>query len=290
VTTPGHLAPLTSAVGTMMFAMTTGQFDLVYNSLSFTLASMSASTIFFWLRLGSVHEKYKAAMVITGLVTVIAAYHYVRIFNSWTEAYKYPAATNGVVVDPVITGQPFNDAYRYMDWLLTVPLLLIEIVFVMKLEPAETASLATKLGVSSGLMIILGYPGELIIEGDLSVRWMWWFLAMLPFLYVVYTLLIGLKAAIASESDPAVASKLSAVCWATVLSWCTYPVVYIFPMLGFAGPSAVVAIQLGYCVADIISKCGVGFLIYNITMAKSAALSGGLFSAPSERKKVLGLM
>ena len=49
----------------MMFKMTAGEFDLVYNSLSFTLASMMASTIFFWLRLGSVHEKYKSAMTIT---------------------------------------------------------------------------------------------------------------------------------------------------------------------------------------------------------------------------------
>ena len=120
--------------------MTAGQFDLVYNSLSFTLASMMASTIFFWLRLSSVHEKYKSAMTITGLVTFIAAYHYIRIFNSWTEAYSFPASPDGNTVDPVLTGQPFNDAYRYMDWLLTVPLLLIEIIFCCNLPPAEVSS------------------------------------------------------------------------------------------------------------------------------------------------------
>merc|ERR1711988_1899400 len=102
-----------------------------YNASSFTLASMMASTIFFWLRVGSIHEKYKSALVITGLVTFIAAYHYIRIFNSWVEAYEYPKASDGITVAPVLTGIPFNDAYRYMDWLLTVPLLLIEIVFVM---------------------------------------------------------------------------------------------------------------------------------------------------------------
>ena len=207
-------------------------------------------------------------------MTFIAAYHYVRIFNSWVESYSFPSSTDGVISDPVITGQPFNDAYRYMDWLLTVPLLLIEIVFVMKLSDEETSSKATSLGVYSGLMIILGYPGELIIEGDLTVRWMWWTAAMVPFMFVVYTLLIGLASAIKSETDPAIASKLWMVCYATVISWCTYPVVYLFPMLGISGPSAVVAIQLGYCCADIISKCGVGFLIYNITIAKSAALKG----------------
>jgi len=260
----------------MMFPMTAGQFDLVYNSLSFTLASMMASTIFFWLRLSSVHEKYKSAMTITGLVTFIAAYHYIRIFNSWTESYEFGESADGNIGNPTITGKPFNDAYRYMDWLLTVPLLLIEIIFCMHLPAEEMVTLAWKLGVSSGLMIILGYPGELIIEGDLSIRFVFWALAMLPFLYVVYTLLIGLKGAIASEGNPKVAAMLTQVCWATVISWCTYPVVYLFPMLGFGGPKAVVAIQLGYCVSDIISKCGVGFLIYNITITKSYALSNSL--------------
>merc|ERR1719331_1117937 len=146
---------------------------------------MMASTIFFWLRLSSVHEKYKSAMTITGLVTFIAAYHYIRIFNSWTESYEFGESADGN------TGNPFNDAYRYMDWLLTVPLLLIEIIFCMHLPADEMVSLAWKLGVSSGLMIILGYPGELIIEGDLSLRFIFWALAMIPFLYVVYTLLIG---------------------------------------------------------------------------------------------------
>merc|ERR1719171_325272 len=193
------------------------------------------------------------------------------------------ASDNGdtyVIQDPNVSGKPFNDAYRYMDWLLTVPLLLIEIVFCMNLPADEVSSLAVKLGVSSGLMIILGYPGELIIDQEhINTRWFFWALAMLPFLYVVYTLLVGLKGAIASEGNPAVASMLTQVCWATVISWCTYPVVYLFPMIGFEGPGAVVAIQLGYCVSDIISKCGVGFLIYNITITKSYALEETLIPA-----------
>ena len=166
-----------------------------------------------------------------------------------------------------------------MDWLLTVPLLLIEIVFCCNLTPEETSTKAWQLGLASGAMIILGYPGELIIDGDLGVRWFYWFLAMLPFCYVVYTLLIGLQDAIKSESNPQVANLLSQACWATVISWCTYPVVYILPMLGLSGASAVVGIQIGYCLSDIISKCGVGFLIYNITITKSEALNNALLKA-----------
>ena len=53
----------------------------------------------------------------------------------------------------------------------------------------------------------------------------------------------------------------------TVISWCTYPVVYLFPMLGFEEAMAVVSIQIGYCVSDIISKCSVGEVIYQISYA-----------------------
>merc|ERR1712217_952938 len=154
-----------TTAATMMFDMSASQFDLVYNVLSFSLASMAASTIFFWLRMSSVHEKYKSALVISGLVTFIAAYHYIRIFNSWTEAYEFPKGSNGA--DPVLTGKPFNDAYRYMDWLLTVPLLLLEIIFCMTLSPEETSKEAWSLGISSALMIAVGYPGELVIKGNM---------------------------------------------------------------------------------------------------------------------------
>ena len=98
-----------------------------------------------------------------------------------------------------------------------VPLLLIEIIFCCNLSPDETSKKAWALGVSSGLMIILGYPGELIIEGDLGVRFMFWFAAMIPFLYVVYTLLVGLKEAIASEGNPKVATMLTQVRYATAV-------------------------------------------------------------------------
>merc|ERR1711879_407257 len=151
---------------------------------------------------------------------------------------------NGAYPDPVLTGVPFNDAYRYMDWLLTVPLLLMEIILTMKLSPEESSSYCKQLGVASA--------------------------AMMVFLTIVYTLLIGLADATAREDDPEVKSMISLSQVVTVISWCTYPVVYLFPMFGIGGAQAVVAVQVGYCVSDIISKCGVGLFIYQITALKSA--------------------
>jgi len=248
-----------------MYEMSDLQYQAVYNILSFALASMMATTMYLWFRSFAVNQQYQSAVLISGLVTFIAAYHYIRIFNSWVDAYEYsPGATA-----PTLTGVPFNDAYRYMDWLLTVPLLLIEILLVMKLDEATYSGKAWTLGFGSALMIVSGYYGELVVTGDLTPRWMCWFLSMLFFLYIVYELLVGLAAATNSEADPVIKDKISTAQVMTVISWCTYPIVYLFPMLGINAGSAVVSIQIGYCVSDIISKCGVGLVIYQISYAKS---------------------
>merc|ERR1711964_856290 len=256
-----------------MFAMSDVQYQSVYNVLSFSLASMMATTMYLWFRAFAVKDKYQSAVFISGLVTFIAAYHYFRIFNSWVDAYEYQAGkvTDGAMElrAPVLTGVPFNDADRYMDWLLTVPLLLIEILLVMKLDEKKYSSKAWTLGVGSALMIVSGYYGELVVTGDLTPRWMCWALSMCFFLYIVYELLVGLSDATNSEANPEIKSKIQTAQVMTVISWCTYPVVYLFPMLGINAATSVVSIQIGYCVSDIISKCGLGLVIYQISYAKS---------------------
>jgi len=256
-----------------MYAMSDMGFQAVYNVLSFTLASMMATTMYLWFRAGAVQDKYKSAVFISGLVTFIAAYHYIRIFNSWVDSYQYSAGKvqNGALemMAPALTGVPFNDAYRYMDWLLTVPLLLVEILLVMKLDDETYSKKAWTLGVGSALMICSGYYGELVVTGDLTPRWGCWFLSMCFFLYIVYELLVGLSAATNMEADPVIAGKIKTAQVMTVISWCTYPIVYLFPMMGIKAAQAVISIQMGYCVSDIISKCGVGLVIYQISYAKS---------------------
>jgi len=251
----------------VMYTMTDFQYQAVYNTLSFSLASMMATTVYLCFRSWAVQEKYQSAVLISGLVTFIAAYHYYRIFNSWVGAYHY---TPGF--QPELTGVPFNDAYRYMDWLLTVPLLLIEILLVMKLTDEEYKQKAWNLGTQSALMIVSGYYGELVVKGtllDLWPRWLCWIISMYFFKNIVEELLYGLAAATESEADVEIANKIRIAQKMTVISWCTYPVVYLFPMVGMGASSVVVSIQVGYCVSDIISKCGVGLVIYQISSAKS---------------------
>ncbi len=142
---------------THFMVLSNGQFNAVYNALSFVFAAMLASFVFFLLIRPRISQKNQAALILTTLVVLIAGYHYLRIFNSWNESFHY-AALRG---DYIQSGPPFNEAYRYVDWLLTVPLLLAELVLVLRLKWEESRSLIIRLGVASLFMIGLGYPGEL---------------------------------------------------------------------------------------------------------------------------------
>lgn len=246
----------------MPIDLTVGQYNLVYNFLSFTIAVMGAATVFFWFGRNQVAPAYKTAMTITGLVTFIAFYHYFRIAESWEAAYTIADGTVKA------TDAGFNDAYRYVDWLLTVPLLLIELILVMRLPRSETVKTATRLGLLAALMIVLGYPGE--VATDAGTRWTFWVLSMIPFLWIVYELFIGLTNAV--NKQPAEARGLvNAARYLTVGAWLFYPIVFLFPMLGLTGAVAETFVQIGYSVADVVAKAVFGVLIFMIAMRKSEA-------------------
>ncbi|MEM8970508.1 MAG: bacteriorhodopsin-like [Pseudomonadota bacterium] len=257
-----------------MTELTVGQYDLIYNAFSFAFATLAAATIFFWLGRGQVARQYKTALTITGLVTFIAAYHYLRIFDSWDAAYD---VVNGTVT---ATGVAFNAAYRYVDWLLTVPLLLIELILVMGLSRQETVSRATRLGILAAVMIALGYPGE--VAADAGTRWIWGGLSMIPFLWIVYELFVGLSKSI--EDQPSdVRGLVNAARWVTVLSWSFYPVVYFAGAVGLGGAMATTVVEVGYTVADLTSKVLFGVLIYMIAVRKSSAAPSATTAAvPAE--------
>jgi len=245
---------------------TYGQWSAVYNALSFGIAGMGCATIFFWLQLGNVGKSYRTALTITGIVTFIATYHYFRIFNSWVDAFEVTNQDGGEYTVK-LSGAPFNDAYRYVDWLLTVPLLLLELILVMKLPAEQTSSMSWKLGIASAVMVALGYPGE--IQDDLAVRWNWWGLAMVPFCYVVFTLLVGLNDATSKQDSDSVKSLISNARYLTAVSWCTYPGIYIVKNIGLSGTTASMCEQIGYSVADVVAKAVFGVMIWAIAAEKS---------------------
>ena len=249
--------------------LSAAQYSLVYNMFSFTVATMAAAFVFFVMSQKNLAPKYRISMMVSALVVFIAGYHYFRIFNSWEAAYTLNEAMGAYEY----SGEPFNDAYRYVDWLLTVPLLVVELVLVMDLPKGRSGPMAAKLGFAAALMIALGYPGE--VSGDTSlfgVRGLWGFLSTLPFVYLLYVLFTELGDVIQKQSDE-VAKLIGNARLLLLFTWGFYPIVYMVPMFigGYPGeaPGAVATIQVGYTIADICAKAGYGVLIYNIARAKS---------------------
>ncbi len=241
--------------------LSVGQYNLIYNAFSFSFATLAAATIFFWLGRSQVAPQYKIAMTITGLVTFIAAYHYFRIGESWANAFD---VTGGTIET---TGYAFNQAYRYVDWLLTVPLLLVELILVMGLSRSETISRATRLGLLAALMIALGYPGEVATTN--GARWFWGVASMIPFLWIVYELFVGLSESIDSQPED-VRGLVSTARYLVIFSWAFYPIVYFAGAIGLDGGTATVVIEVGYTIADLTAKAVFGVLIFMIALRKSA--------------------
>jgi bacteriorhodopsin len=244
--------------------LTIGQYSLVYNMLSFAIASMIFSGVFFVLARDRVAPKYRISLVVSTLVVGIAAYHYLRIFGSWEAAYVLEGGNY------VASGKPFNDAYRYVDWLLTVPLLVVELLLVMGLTGAKKEGMLTNMVIAAFLMIALGYPGELITDETsmMGMRGLWGFLSTLPFVYIVYTLWNELGAA-AAEKEGKTAVLYRNIRLLLLATWGFYPIVYMAPFFGWEGASTQVAIQVGYSIADVLAKAGYGVMIYAIAKSKS---------------------
>ena len=239
------------------------QWNLVYNVFSFGLISMLACTVYTLVSQARVLPKYRNALVMSSMVTFIAGYHYWRIFNSFSEA------SDGLKVD--LSGAPgsFNEAYRYVDWLLTVPLLLVEVIAVLALAKEVSKSLIMRLVPASAAMIALGYPGE--ISTDQNTQVLYGVLSTLPFLYILYVLFVELTKSL--DRQPAgVAATVKNLRLLLIATWGVYPIAYILGMgAGDPTANAFVGVQVGYTVADVLAKCVFGLTILKIARMKSHA-------------------
>jgi bacteriorhodopsin len=198
----------------------------------------------------------------SSMVTFIAGYHYLRIFDS----FKHASEGGKVLLDG--SQNSFNEAYRYVDWLLTVPLLLVEVVAVLALAKEVSRSLITRLVPASAAMIALGYPGE--ISNDQNTQVLYGVLSTLPFIYILYVLFVELGKSL--ERQPAgVAETVGRLRLLLIATWGVYPIAYIFNIVGDASASSFVTVQVGYTVADVLAKCVFGLTILKIARMKSMA-------------------
>lgn len=222
--------------------------QLVYNALSFGTAVMLGAFVYFLTQIKSVSKQYQSGVAVSAVVVGIAGYHYYRMWSGWAE---------GTV----------NEGYRYADWLITVPLLVIELLIVLGVTPDRRKKLMTTLVPATVLMIGLGYPGE--VSSDDGTKWLFWVLAMLPFFYILATLSKELKEA-GSRETGAVSSAIKNATTILLVTWMVYPVGYLFPVIfDFPHQGAETARQVAYTLADVTAKALYGLMILNIAKARS---------------------
>ena len=246
-----------------MLKLDSNQWNLVYNVFSFGLISMLATTVYTLVSQQRVLAKYRSALVMSSMVTFIAGYHYMRIINSFTES------STDMTVDISGAQGSFNEAYRYVDWLLTVPLLLVEVIAVLALAKSVSRSLIMRLVPASAAMIALGYPGE--ISNTQSTQVLYGVLSTIPFLYILYVLFVELGKSLDNQPE-GVAATIGRLRLLLVATWGVYPVSYILGMGdGMASAQQFVGVQVDYTIADILAKCVFGLTIFKIARMKSAA-------------------
>ena len=227
------------------------QHSAVYNMLSLGIASMLFTSIFLWIARDRVLPKFRMAVMVSATVTSIAAYP--------------------VGGDMMKGFAGYNVGYRYVDWFLTVPLLLVELVAVIGLARAVQSSLLKRLVPAAALMIVLGYPGDMHTQLFGLSNSMWGLLSTIPFLYILYVLFVEISKSLAGQS-PKVRGLLQSARVLLIATWGVYPITFILAMNQTVAPmfSDVVARELGYSIADSLAKCVFGLIIFTVARVKSA--------------------
>lgn len=209
-----------------------------------TMAMMGAC-VFFFFEMSNVDKKWRTSILVSGLITFIAAvhYYYMRGYNLETGE------------SPVF--------FRYVDWILTVPLMCVEFYLITK-KAGGKIGLLWKLIFASVVMLVTGYIGE-AIYGKETQSWIWGLISGLAYFYIVYLIWFGEVAALAKNAGPAVATAVRTLGWFVLVGWAIYPVGYIagtegglFGMKMFQGLS----MDIVYNIGDAINKIGFGLVIY----------------------------
>lgn len=211
--------------------------------------ALFAAAVFFFMERSQVSKKWKLSLLISGLITGIAAVHYFYMRD-------YYAATGN---NPT--------ALRYIDWTLTVPLMCIE--FYVLLRPAGAKiSLMWKLIIASVWMLVAGYIGEAFTDGSTAHSVIWGAISTLGYLYILYTAWFGeVKNLAAANSSSSVQKGIRALAWFVLVGWAIYPIGYMaMPggwLSGLLEPSSM---DLIYNLGDAVNKIGFGLVVYSIAI------------------------
>ena len=214
--------------------------------------AMIAASAFFFLSLNQFDKKWRTSVLVSGLITFIAAVHYM---------YMRDAAMDGDVMN--IT------AFRYVDWILTVPLMCVEFYLILKVAGAKQNLMWKLIGLSV-VMLVTGYMGE--SGGDAVV---WGTISGLAYFVIVYEIWLGGAAKLAKEAGGDILHAHKILCWFVLVGWAIYPVGYMAGTAGWYGAAGEffgmnLDMQVLYNIADAINKIGFGLVVYSLAVKKTA--------------------
>ena len=221
-----------------------------YVGVSFWLlsAAMVAATFFFWVERDRAVGKWKTSLTVAAMVTGIAAIHYFYMRGIWIETGSSPTV------------------FRYVDWLLTVPLQIVEFYLILAAIAVVSISVFWRLLIASVVMLVAGYIGEVSAMGDGGSLWSGFWIGMVAWLYIVWEVFKG-EASQISASKGTVASKkaFNALRLIVTVGWAIYPIGYY---LGYTGSADAGTLNIVYNLADFVNKIAFGVVIW------AAATSG----------------
>ncbi|MDA0729540.1 MAG: bacteriorhodopsin-like [Bacteroidetes bacterium] len=213
-----------------------------------TMAMMAASA-FFFLSMSTVEGKWKTSLLVSGLITFIAAVHYYYMRDYWAVVGESPTF------------------FRYVDWTLTVPLMCVEFYLILKAAGAKT-DLLWKLIFASVVMLVTGYFGEAVYMDGAGPA-VWGLVSGLAYFYIVYLIWAGEAKQLANASSPAVQKAHNILCKFVLIGWGIYPLGY---MIGTSGwydflDTLPLNMDVVYNIGDAINKIGFGLVIYSLAVS-----------------------
>lgn len=219
--------------------------------ISFWLITMAlvASTVFFFLERDRVSAKWKTSLTVSGLVTLVAAVHYMYMREVWVNTGASPTV------------------FRYIDWLITVPLLMIEFFLILSAIAKVPNGVFWRLMIGTLVMLVGGYLGE----ARYMAVWPAFILGMAGWAFILYEIFFGQAGKINSQSSPpAVQSAFNTMRWIVTIGWAIYPIGYFFGYLTGSGPEASAnALNLIYNLADVLNKIAFGLIIWSVAVSES---------------------
>ena len=214
--------------------------------------AMFAASVFFFFEMQNVEGKWKTSLLISGLITMIAAVHYYYMRGYYLETGQSPIE------------------FRYIDWTLTVPLMCVEFYLLIKPYGAKQ-SIMWRLILASAVMLVAGYIGE-AIQPDQTI--LWGVISTVGYAYIVYEAMAGSVKKLADESnDPDVVNAVRLLRNFVLIGWAIYPIGYM-AMEGNLLSSVLepATMDLFYNIGDAINKIGFGLVVYSVAInSKSRA-------------------